>query len=371
MLKNMDQKLFLKQLSDLVAFQSLSGDLAVNSKALDYVEKCFNSKAVVKRVKNKNAEILIAGNKKIMTPDVAYLVHMDVVAAKQNQFTIQKKGDRIYGRGTSDMKFSIPLGIKLLNDLILEKSNISFSLVITTDEETGGFDGAFFLAEKLKFRPKCLIVPDGGDNLSFVNKAKGVCQIIIKASGSPAHASRPWMGKNALEPLIILSNRLLKKYGKNNKQESWKTTMNIGQIEGGVSTNQVCPEAEMKLDFRFPETDSYDRIFDEVKKMAIEIDPSLKVEFGSTGSPTFTDKKLPVVEKFLESMEGVFKKKIVIKETYGASDARHFSKYQIPILMMKPMGGEIHSDNEWVSLSSSLTFFKGLRMFLKKLEREK
>lgn len=367
----MNKNTFLKQLSDLVAFQTLSDNAKENSKALDYVEKSLNSKAAVKRIKNKNAEILIASNKKTMTPDIAYMVHMDVVAAKPEQFKIQIKGDKVYGRGTSDMKFSVPLGVKLLNDLISEKSNISFSLTITTDEETGGFDGAYHLVEKLKFRPKCLIVPDGGDNLSFVNKAKGVCQIIIEATGSPAHASRPWLGKNALEPLTILSAKLLEKYGKNNKKESWKTTMNIGQIEGGNSTNQVCPEAIMKLDFRFPETESYEKILSEVKGLAKKIDPTLKIKFASTGPPTFTDTNLPIVKTFLKSMEETFKKKIVIKQTYGASDARHFSKYDIPVLMMKPMGGEIHSDNEWVSLKSSLTFFDGLKLFLNKLEEEK
>ena len=44
--------------------------------------------------------------------------------------------------------------------------------MITTDEEVGGFEGAKFLVEKVKFSPKALIVPDGGDNLVFVDKAK-------------------------------------------------------------------------------------------------------------------------------------------------------------------------------------------------------
>ena len=147
--------------------------------------------------------------------------------------------------------------------------------------------------------------------------------------------------------------------------------MNIGQIEGGISTNQVCAGAEMKLDFRFPETENYRKIFSEVKKIARQVDPSLNTALMSYGTPTFTDVKLPVVKKFLKSMEEAFGKKIVVKQTYGASDARHFSKFKIPVLMIKPIGGEIHSDNEWVSLSSCLVFFDGLKIFLNKLEEEK
>ncbi len=43
---------------------------------------------------------------------------------------------------------------------------------MTTDEETGGFQGAAYLANQYKFQPKILIVPDGGDDFIFINKAK-------------------------------------------------------------------------------------------------------------------------------------------------------------------------------------------------------
>jgi succinyl-diaminopimelate desuccinylase len=360
----MKQDKFIKQLSKLVGFETLSGNVSENAKALDYVESILPPKTTIKRVKNKNAEILIAGNSKNMSPDAGYMAHIDVVAAKPEQFKLKIKGDKLYGRGVSDMKFSIPLGVELLRSLVNSKSKTTFSLTITTDEEIGGFDGGLYLAEKLKFRPKCLIVPDGGDNMTFVNKAKGVCQLVITATGAPAHASRPWMGKNALEPITKLATELIKIYGKNSVKENWNTTMNIGQIQGGISTNQVCPEATMKLDFRYPESDSINNITQTVTKIAKKIGPDFKIITASTGLPTFTDPQNKFVKMFLNAMESAYGKKIVITSTYGASDARHFAKYNIPVLMMKPMGGEIHSDTEWVSLSSTLKFYEGLKLFL-------
>lgn len=335
-----------------------------NAKALDYVETLLDKKAVVKRVKNKNTEILLAGNKNLTSPDVGYMVHMDIVAGRPDQFSLKQKGDRLFGRGVSDMKFSIPLGIFLLNELTRKKSKISFTLAITTDEEIGGFDGGLYLAEKLKFRPKALVVPDGGDNMNFVSKAKGVCQIVVTSKGSPAHASRPWMGKSALEPLAKLLTELVKIYGKNSLKPNWNTTMNVGVIQGGTSVNQVCPEATMKLDFRYPESDSIKKITARVNSLAKKISPDLSTSLASTGLPTFTNTNLPVVKIFLKSMEESYKKEITISEAYGASDARHFAKYKIPVLMMKPMGGEIHSDTEWISTSSCLKFYDGLRLFL-------
>jgi acetylornithine deacetylase/succinyl-diaminopimelate desuccinylase-like protein len=179
------------------------------------------------------------------------------------------------------------------------------------------------------------------------------------------------MGKNAIDPLTKLSTELLEIYGKKSLKETWNTTMNIGQIQGGISTNQVCAEATLKLDFRYPETDSIKNIVGVVTKLAKKIEPSLVIGTMSTGLPTFTDRNELVVQNFLTAMESAFDKKIIVDKTYGASDARHFAKYNIPVLMMKPMGGEIHSETEWVSISSSMKFFEGLKIFITDLKNER
>ncbi|MBI2326076.1 M20/M25/M40 family metallo-hydrolase [Candidatus Collierbacteria bacterium] len=360
----LDKQTFIDRLTQLVGRKTLPGDLVENARALDLVIGWIDKKAIIKRVQNGKAEILIAGNADNLSPDFAFMVHMDIVAGKPEQFKMVVDGDRLIGRGTSDMKFSVPMGIALLNEIISTNSKQSFALVITTDEEIGGPEGAKYLVEVMKYSPKVLIVPDGGDNLIFVDKAKGVCQINIHSTGSPAHASRPWLGKNALEPLVLIAAKLIEEFGTINKKESWLTTMNIGVIQGGISTNQVCPEAVMKLDFRFPETERIERILEKVRKLSREVGNEVTVELSSTGQPTFTDKNLPVVKKFIKALEGAAGRKIEVRPTYGASDARWFANLDVPVLMIKPIGGGIHSDTEWVSLSSCLKFYDGLKNFL-------
>ena len=357
------KKELIDQLAVLVACESLSGNVTENKKALDHVTGWLDKSAFVKRVQNGKAEILIAGNIDILTPDVAYLVHMDVVAGTPDQFKMKIDGDKLIGRGTSDMKFSVPIGIALLNELI-GNDKLNFALVITTDEEVGGFEGTNYLVNEMGYKPKLLIVPYGGDNFVFVDKAKGVCQLFVESKGVPAHASRVWLGKNALEPLVELSHQLMVKYRENNARESWKTTMNIGVFEGGISVNQVCASGILKLDFRFPETESEEEITKEVTELAKKIDPQLKITSGVGGLPTFTDKNLPIVTKFLKIMAKAVGSEIAVKPTYGASDARWFSGQNTPVLMIKPIGGEIHSNDEWISLSSCLKFYEGIHGFL-------
>jgi acetylornithine deacetylase/succinyl-diaminopimelate desuccinylase-like protein len=53
------------------------------------------------------------------------MVHIDVVAGRDDQFEMKVEGNRAIGRGTCDMKFSIPLGIALLKEAG-EKSGLLF-----------------------------------------------------------------------------------------------------------------------------------------------------------------------------------------------------------------------------------------------------
>ena len=366
---NLTKEKFVDDLSKLIAFKTVTSDIDQNKKALDYIQSCIHAKAIINRIDNDGVEFLIASNKKTNNPDVCFLVHVDVVAGKPEQFNMCVKNGVAYGRGVSDMKFSIPMGYGLLNSLIENNTDLSFSFVVTTDEETGGYKGASYLVEQYKLKPKILIVPDGGDDLIFINKSKGVCALRIDSFGVPAHSSRIWKGKNALEPIVQLCNSVLKKYGKNNEKESWKTTVNIGKIQGGVSANQVCPEAFAILDFRFPETTTFKAIYNDVVALARKIDPSMKISTYSIGSPTSVDTTNSVVQNFIKSFEKTFKRKIEIEGTYGASDARHFAGLNIPILMIKPVGGNIHGLNEYIDINSCILSYKALQKFISELEK--
>ena len=140
--------------------------------------------------------------------------------------------------------------------------------------------------------------------------------------------------------------------------------MNIGTINGGISTNQVCPEAEMKIDFRYPETDSIDNILEVLKSNVERLKLDVDISTLSTGLPTFTDVDDPEVKRFIDQIEIAFEKKINIRQTYGASDARHFAHLKCPVMMQKPLGGEIHSSDEWIDIASTMQFYQGMRGYL-------
>ncbi len=364
----MGREEFTQQLGDLVALPTLKTEPDNRSKALDLIETWADTSLHKKRVRNGDAEILLLGTGDLENPQVGYLVHADVVAAKDPGLFKMKEADgKLFGRGVSDMKYSIPIGIELLNHLVKAKSGVSMTMAITTDEEVGGGEGGKHLAEAMRFRPQILIVPDGGDGFVFVSGSKGVAHIWVESEGKPAHASMPWLGKNALTPLVRLSAELLKTYDKNSKSPNWSTTMNIGALHGGESTNQVCDSAVLKLDFRFPEDRSPESLFAEVAEAAKKVDKGLKVKLAASGDATFTDPKHPEVARFLKIAKEVLGRNIKIEGEYGASDARYWAKYNIPIIMTKPLGGGIHSEKEWIDIESCLTYYQILLKYIDSL----
>lgn len=367
----MQEKIFLEQLAKLVEMRTVTGEVKLLAKALDYIETLVSAKVVKKRYQNKTAEVLILTNTDTMTPDVAYMVHVDVVGANDDQWQLRREGDKLYGRGTSDMKFSIPLGAALLNELTDRNSQLSFAFVITTDEEVGGGNGAGYLASQLKFRPKLLIVPDGGDGGHLIYKSKGYTHMEVVSQGVPAHGSMPWKGENALEPLIKLANLLVSEYERSNKADSWQTTLNIGYLNGGQAVNQVCPMAKLGLDFRFPEASLIDPTINHVKDLISKVGGHLELVIKGRDDGTYTDPELAIMTTFIESIEGVMVDKMVVRGTTGGSDAGFFAEYNIPILMTKSDGGDIHGNNEWLGLSSTLNFYKALQIFISRLESDR
>lgn len=361
----MEREEFKIRLGRLVELQTLSGNIPENSKALDLIESWADPSLKRMRVRNGNAEILLLGTENLLNPKYGYLVHADVVSAADSKlFTMTEKDGKLFGRGVSDMKYSIPIGVSLLSSFSKLKKQPDFTLAITTDEEIGGGEGGNHLANEMKFKPDVLIVPDGGDGFVFVNKSKGVAHIWIESKGKPTHASTPWLGKNALTPLVSIANQLGNIYDQNSKSPNWQTTMNLGILQGGKSTNQVCDDAVLKLDFRFPESRSVVEIFDEVKTIARNTDSALNVKLAAQGDPTYTDIKHPEVARFLNIAKSILGRDIKVEGENGASDARYWAKYNIPIIITKPVGGGIHSENEWIDIESCLTYFKILYSYI-------
>jgi succinyl-diaminopimelate desuccinylase len=139
----------------------------------------------------------------------------------------------------------------------LADTNDDIGLLLTGDEESGGFDGVKFLLDQ-GYKSEVVIIPDGGQDINkIVVKEKGIIWLKLIAHGSSAHGSMPWNGQNAI---LILSDFLQNIHNlfvphDQHPDDHWVATFNLGKIEGGSVANQVPAVASAWCDIRYTEND--------------------------------------------------------------------------------------------------------------------
>ncbi|MEO5694448.1 MAG: M20 family metallopeptidase [Usitatibacter sp.] len=189
-------------------------------------------------------------------PPICFTGHIDTVplgAAKwtRDAFAGETDGDRIYGRGSTDMKSGIAAFIAAAIELApkLERSP-GLVLVITAGEEVG-CEGARFLADqKLLGRAGAIIVAEPTANFPYVGH-KGLAWFEIETHGVTAHGSMPEVGDNAIVKMAkVIGDLEHFHFPVESHAIMGKPTMNVGTIRGGLNTNSVPDEARITLDTR-------------------------------------------------------------------------------------------------------------------------
>lgn len=161
-------------------------------------------------------------------------------------------GDRIYGRGTSDMKGGAAAmtatALFLLEKGITPANDIYFCF--TADEENFGIGARAINNAPFMDKVSHVIIAEPTAGLISVGE-KGALWLRVSAHGVQSHGSRPELGVNAIEMLMSLVQRLNLAISKGPSVPLFgRTTVSITKIQGGVLTNIIPSEASMELDIR-------------------------------------------------------------------------------------------------------------------------
>jgi succinyl-diaminopimelate desuccinylase len=286
-----------------------------------------------------------------LDPDLMLSCHMDVVQAQEEQFEPRIEGNRMMGRGTSDMKFAAPVFFNVWDRLQSGKEKIL--LVFTFDEEIGGNKGIGHLLDEVGLRPKVGFIPDGGDNFQIEAEEKGVFLFHLKTAGKSAHGSRPWLGENAVDKMLAIYADLRKEFPVVPSPEQWTQTLNIGKITAGDAANKVPDVCEASFDLRFIEGLTAAEIEDRVRTIVGdrgEFQPQV------VGDNFYLDMDLWCSRLFQEAAQRHLSQPMPIYRSEGASDARFFTRHNIPVIISKPVCAGHHSDHEWIDLESIATY---------------
>ena len=215
--------------------------------------------------------------------------HMDVVPTEGqpwtcDPFTLTERGDRLLGRGTSDMKGFIAATLEALDRIDVSALRRPLVLVWTHDEEIGCV-GAQKLVPRLRGRPlprQCLI----GEPTDFqiFRMHPGHVAVRIELRGLSAHSSKPDLGRNAVKALGTLIQRL------NALEEELKTeqalhdfldrpytTFNLATVRGGLAINLVPDRVVLELGYRPLPGDDPLAVFRRIQERVLDLDATAEV----------------------------------------------------------------------------------------------
>ncbi len=367
------QNSILKLTKKLISFKTTEGNKNEITNCLNFIKAYFkpeiiSKKIIVQEYKKNGILSLVLTNFDTLKPDIILNGHIDVVSAEDKLFTPIIKNGKLLGRGAADMKSQVAVMIAVFKSLINNEFKRSIGLMLTSDEEMGGSNGVKYLIEEIGYRTKVAIIPDGADNFDMVEKQKGGLWIKFTAKGKSAHASRLWLGENAILKLTDFYQNLIQIFPPLKKTKLLYQdgiSINLGKINGGKSTNSVPETAEMHLDLRYSEKADKKRIINTLKNLT----KKYKINFIITDDVEIleTSPKNRYLLKYKEITEKIIKRKVKIIRETGASDARFFSKHNIPVIITVPNCGDFHGPNEWVEIKSLEKFYNILYHFISEL----
>lgn len=246
----------VKTLQELISIESdLHSDL---HKIIGYAADRLSSIGMDVSVLNSDTFPVLTAS--YGTGGILFSGHLDTVPIGSGWSVAQADvvDNRVYGRGSADMKGGCAAIIECAEHLIAEK--IPFSICFTTDEEEQMY-GAELLAksEIVKNAPAIIICEP--TSVKLVHTEKGFFRFNLITKGTSAHASQPWLGRDAILKMHYCIDRMLDLV-ETSSQKKTGMTMCITTIHGGDKNNVVTDTCTVEIDARYEPPATYHDVQD-------------------------------------------------------------------------------------------------------------
>jgi succinyl-diaminopimelate desuccinylase len=290
--------------------------------------------------------------------------HIDVVEVGSgwtfDPFAATIHDGKIYGRGSCDMKGGLASSVIACETLIESGVPLPGALEIsgTVDEESGGFSGVGYLAERGYFsKPRVhhVIIPEplGVDRICLGHR--GVYWAQVETKGRIAHGSMPFLGDSAINHMSafihLLETQLAPRLAQRTTKEPVQppgaraSTLNINSVHGGQVEQRYAvdargwPTADLPaptvahscravLDRRFIAEESLEDVKREILEMLQELQrtrPGFDFHIQEIMSfvPTATPRDAPVVDATARAIARVLGREPSYISSPGTYDQKH------------------------------------------------
>lgn len=234
---------------------------------------------------------------------VAFVGHLDTVPEPEEPIKVRAEGDRVHGRGASDMKAGDAVMLALLEGFDWAGSWAEPLFVFYEREEgpyaENGLEVVFAQAPRV-LKTDLALVLEPTENALEAGCA-GTAQVEVTFLGKPAHAARPWQGENALSAAGAFLAALDEREPEEVVVEglSFYDVLTPTMARGGRAKNIVPDGFWINVNHRFPPgrgVEHVESVFDELLepyggRVSYEI-----ADFAPSGS---VDLDHPLLRRFL------------------------------------------------------------------------
>jgi acetylornithine deacetylase len=188
--------------------------------------------------------------------------HMDVVPAGEpgwtsNPFKLRVQGERLYGRGTADMKGFLAAALAAIPALAKLRLSRPIHLAFSYDEEAGARGVPHLIARlpHLCAKPSAAIIGEPS-NMQGIRGHKGKVAARATIKGTAGHSSRPDLGINAIHAMAEVLNAAIRQAERltegpsNPAFEPPYSTLQAGLVSGGQAINIIPDRCVIEVEAR-------------------------------------------------------------------------------------------------------------------------
>jgi succinyl-diaminopimelate desuccinylase len=330
--------------------------------------------------------------------------HHDVVELghgwTRDPFGAEVEGDRIYGRGACDMKGGLAASIIAAEAFVATCPGHRGAIEIsaTADEESGGFGGVAYLAERGWFSPdrvQHVIIPEPLHKDRICLGHRGVWWAEIETRGRIAHGSMPFLGDCAVRHmgavLAEMEATLFPRLATRRTampvvpEGARQSTLNINAIHGGAAEQAedytglpapcVPDRCRVTIDRRFLIEEDLAEVKREVTALLETVKarrPAFDYEVRDLFEvqPVMTERTAPIVRSTAAAIEKVLGRQAGYVVSPGTYDQKHIDRigrlknciaYGPGVLDLA------HQPDEWVGITDMMDSARVMALVLAEL----
>jgi glutamate carboxypeptidase len=273
----------------------------------------------------------------------------------QGFFLDPERPGRGRGPGASDMKGGLVVMIETLRAL-RESGDLdlaSVTVLLNSDEEIGSLGSRALLEAEARRADYGFVYESAQSSGALVESRRGLGQFNLVVEGTPAHAGAAHdRGRSAIRELaekVVLLERLT--------DYTRGVTVNVGLLRGGTKRNIVPARAEAWIDVRYDSPElgrELEKAITEIARMTFVKGTQTRV-WGVLHRPpkTSTEGVRALLDLHAEVSRELGLKAPPPVHAGGGTDGSLTGAQGLPTLdTMGPVGGECHTEREYVWLSS-------------------